>query len=250
MAESCGDRPLARRSSPSTPGRPGCGPWWWTSRPGWWTSPTGSSPSTSRTRGGSSTNPTRSGTPCARPWTRWPVAWPTSGRVARALGITNQRETVVAWDRDSGRPLHRAIVWQDRRTAGRCQELTEAGLLPMVRERTGLVLDPYFSATKMEWLLGHGRGAGRPRAGPRHGRLLGAVEPDRGRPGRGVRHRHHQRGPHPPVRHRVRRWSDELREVFGVPEGALPRGASVLRTLRPGVGGAPSAPAPPFGTCR
>ncbi|MBU6317960.1 MAG: glycerol kinase GlpK, partial [Acidobacteria bacterium] len=73
-----------------------------------------------------------------------------------AIGITNQRETVVAWSRSTGRPLAPAIVWQDRRTADRCRDLTEAGLLPTIRERTGLVLDPYFSATKMEWLLHHG----------------------------------------------------------------------------------------------
>ena len=77
-------------------------------------------------------------------------------RVARAIGITNQRETVVAWDRRTGRPLHRAIVWQDRRTAPACRALAEAGHLPLVRERTGLVLDPYFSGTKMQWLLGAG----------------------------------------------------------------------------------------------
>jgi len=70
-----------------------------------------------------------------------------------AIGITNQRETVVAWDRHSGKPLHRAIVWQDRRTAARCDALRAAGHLPLVRERTGLVLDPYFSGTKMAWLL-------------------------------------------------------------------------------------------------
>ncbi len=78
------------------------------------------------------------------------------GRVARAIGVTNQRETVVAWDRSTGRPLHRAIVWQDRRTAEACRELAASGLLPLVRERTGLVLDPYFSATKMRWLLDRG----------------------------------------------------------------------------------------------
>jgi glycerol kinase len=72
------------------------------------------------------------------------------------IGITNQRETVVAWDRDTGEPLHRAIVWQDRRTAARCDELKEAGHEPLVRERTGLVLDPYFSGTKIEWLLREG----------------------------------------------------------------------------------------------
>jgi glycerol kinase len=73
-----------------------------------------------------------------------------------AIGVTNQRETVVVWDRDTGRPLHRAIVWQDRRTAPRCRALEEDGLLPLVRSVTGLVLDPYFSATKLEWLLSEG----------------------------------------------------------------------------------------------
>jgi glycerol kinase len=70
-----------------------------------------------------------------------------------AVGITNQRETVVAWDARTGAPLHRAIVWQDRRTAERCDELRREGLEPLVRERTGLVVDPYFSGTKIEWLL-------------------------------------------------------------------------------------------------
>jgi glycerol kinase len=70
-----------------------------------------------------------------------------------AIGITNQRETVVAWNRRSGEPYGTAIVWQDRRTAGRCDELMAAGHLDLVRARTGLVLDPYFSGTKFEWLL-------------------------------------------------------------------------------------------------
>jgi glycerol kinase len=70
-----------------------------------------------------------------------------------AVGITNQRETVVCWDPSTGEPLHRALVWQDRRTAGRCDELRAAGEEPAIRARTGLVLDPYFSATKIEWLL-------------------------------------------------------------------------------------------------
>jgi glycerol kinase len=73
-----------------------------------------------------------------------------------AIGITDQRETVVAWDARDGRPLHRAIVWQDRRTADRCAELAESGELPYVRAHTGLVLDPYFSASKIEWLLTEG----------------------------------------------------------------------------------------------
>jgi len=78
-----------------------------------------------------------------------------------AIGITNQRETVVAWDPQTGEPIHRALVWQDRRTAGRCDELTAAGHEPLVRERTGLTIDPYFSGTKIEWLLGNVEGAER-----------------------------------------------------------------------------------------
>jgi glycerol kinase len=73
-----------------------------------------------------------------------------------AVGITDQRETVVVWDRRTGLPLHRAIVWQDRRTAARCDELRAKGHLDLVRGTTGLVLDPYFSATKLEWLLTEG----------------------------------------------------------------------------------------------
>ncbi|KKK86478.1 hypothetical protein LCGC14_2762840, partial [marine sediment metagenome] len=71
----------------------------------------------------------------------------------KAIGIANQRETVVAWDPRTGEPLYRAIVWQDRRTAERCDELREQGVEELVRERTGLVIDPYFSGTKIEWLL-------------------------------------------------------------------------------------------------
>ncbi len=72
-----------------------------------------------------------------------------------AIGITNQRETAVAWDRQSGEPLARAIVWQDRRTADTCRALIEAGHEPAVSDATGLVLDPYFSATKYRWLIDH-----------------------------------------------------------------------------------------------
>jgi glycerol kinase len=72
-----------------------------------------------------------------------------------AIGITNQRETTLVWDRASGKPLHRAIVWQDRRTSDVCAQLKADGLEPLFRERTGLVLDPYFSGTKIAWLLDH-----------------------------------------------------------------------------------------------
>ncbi|RJF90594.1 glycerol kinase GlpK [Sphingomonas cavernae] len=70
-----------------------------------------------------------------------------------AIGIANQRETIVAWDRSTGQPVSRAIVWQDRRTAARCDALRDAGHEPLVSRRSGLVLDPYFSATKISWIL-------------------------------------------------------------------------------------------------
>jgi glycerol kinase len=76
-----------------------------------------------------------------------------------AIGITNQRETTLLWDRATGAPLHRAIVWQDRRTADTCAALKEAGHEGMITARTGLLLDPYFSGTKLKWLLDHVPGA-------------------------------------------------------------------------------------------
>jgi glycerol kinase len=76
-----------------------------------------------------------------------------------AIGITNQRETTIVWDRATGRPIYNAIVWQCRRTAGICDELRAAGLEPAIRERTGLVLDAYFSGTKLKWILDHVAGA-------------------------------------------------------------------------------------------
>jgi glycerol kinase len=76
-----------------------------------------------------------------------------------AVGLTNQRETTVLWDRASGEPLHRAIVWQDRRTAGLCDSLARAGHGELFGQRTGLVLDAYFSGTKLKWLLDHIPGA-------------------------------------------------------------------------------------------
>jgi glycerol kinase len=76
-----------------------------------------------------------------------------------ALGITNQRETTVVWDRATGKPIFNAIVWQDRRTEAQCQELRGKGLADIVKRKTGLVLDPYFSATKLKWILDHVSGA-------------------------------------------------------------------------------------------
>src|SRR6266581_21816 len=91
-----------------------------------------------------------------------------AARDVAAIGITNQRETTVVWDRASDRPIYNAIVWQDRRTADGCAALRQAGHEPMIAERTGLLLDPYFSATKIGWLLDHVDGA---REAARAGRL-------------------------------------------------------------------------------
>ena len=91
-----------------------------------------------------------------------------------ALGITNQRETAVIWDRATNRPIHNAIVWQDRRTADRCAALRQDGHEPTIAARTGLLLDPYFSATNIAWLLDHVEGA---RAAAAEGRLaFGTVD--------------------------------------------------------------------------
>jgi len=90
------------------------------------------------------------------------------GERISAIGITNQRETTLIWDRATGRPIHPAIVWQDRRTAARCAELRAGGHLEQVRATTGLVLDPYFSGTKAAWILDH---VGRARAQAEAGEL-------------------------------------------------------------------------------
>jgi glycerol kinase len=82
-----------------------------------------------------------------------------NGNAIAAIGITNQRETTIVWERDTGRPLYNAIVWQDRRTAPLCDSLLEQGLGPMVRQKTGLPIDSYFSATKIRWILDHVDGA-------------------------------------------------------------------------------------------
>ncbi|MDJ0992574.1 MAG: glycerol kinase GlpK [Dinoroseobacter sp.] len=86
-----------------------------------------------------------------------------------AIGITNQRETTVVWNKETGHPIHNAIVWQDRRTADACRALRDAGHGEMFTDRTGLLLDPYFSATKLKWILDHAEGA---REAARRGELL------------------------------------------------------------------------------
>jgi glycerol kinase len=144
-----------------------------------------------------------------------------------AIGITNQRETVCVWDPASGEPLHHALVWQDRRTAARCDELRAAGYEDTIRRKTGLVLDPYFSATKIEWLLQNVDGLAQ-RA--RDGRaLLGTVDAylifkltgehatDPSNASRTLLYDIHSGA-----------WDDELLELFGVPAAALPRVAPTI----------------------
>lgn len=138
-----------------------------------------------------------------------------------AMGITNQRETVVAWDRETGRPLHRAIVWQDRRTAARCEELRAAGAERGVRERTGLPLDPYFSATKLSWLLDHVPGL-RGKA-ERGAALCGTVDSWLLWNLCGV-HATDGTNASRTLLYDIRngRWDPELLGLFGVPAGCLP----------------------------
>ncbi len=144
------------------------------------------------------------------------------GRRIAAIGITNQRETTLLWERASGRPVARAIVWQDRRTSERCEALKRKGLEAGIRRKTGLVLDPYFSATKLEWLLAHPRGlAARARRGDLAfgtvdswllWKLTGGAT--------------HATDPTNASRTmlfdlRERRWDDSLLERFGVPRAVL-----------------------------
>jgi len=140
-----------------------------------------------------------------------------------AIGITNQRETTILWDRETGRPVHNAIVWQCRRTADRCEQLKKEGIDRLLKQRTGLVADAYFSATKIEWILRNVPGCAE---AARQGRILfGTVDSwliynlTRGRV--------HSTDPSNASRtmlfdiHRLR-WDDEILGLFGVPAGLLP----------------------------
>ncbi|CAN5744757.1 glycerol kinase GlpK [soil metagenome] len=139
------------------------------------------------------------------------------------VGITNQRETVVIWDRETGEPVHRAIVWQDRRTAARCRELKEQGRESWARERTGLVLDPYFSGTKLEWLLGNVDGLqaraerGELAAGTMDSWLVWKLTG-------GAVHVTDPTNASRTLLYNIRSlaWDDELLDLFGVPRALLP----------------------------
>jgi len=140
-----------------------------------------------------------------------------------AIGITNQRETTVVWDRDTGKPIHNAIVWQDRRTASVCDRLRKAGKDKFIAKRTGLVLDAYFSATKAQWLLDHVKGA---RARAKAGKLaFGTIDTwllwnltggevhatDPSNASRTMLYNIHKQA-----------WDPELLALFGVPASILP----------------------------
>ncbi len=155
-----------------------------------------------------------------------------------AIGLTNQRETAVAWDRETGRPLHPAIVWQDRRTARRCRELSEGGSARLIRERTGLRPDPYFSATKFEWLLQNVPGlVARAERGTA---LFGTVD---------AWLLWHLTGEHATDDTNAsrtilfdigrREWDDELLSLFGIPRASLPEvrpSLSVFGRIGPDLG--------------
>ena len=140
------------------------------------------------------------------------------------IGITNQRETTVLWDRRTGKPIHRAIVWQDRRTAPVCQELRDRGKNDLVASKTGLLLDPYFSATKIAWILDHVDGA---RAAAEQGDILfGTIDSfllwkltggsvhntDATNASRTMLYNIHSH-----------EWDDDLCALFNVPKNILPR---------------------------
>ena len=140
-----------------------------------------------------------------------------------AIGITNQRETTLVWDRKTGRPIHSAIVWQDRRTAPMCDALKRRGLAKKIRQKTGLVVDAYFSATKLAWLLQHVPGA---KARARRGELaFGTV--DTWLVWNLTGGRVHVTDPSNASRTmlynlRTGDWDDELIKLFGIPRSLLP----------------------------
>jgi glycerol kinase len=140
-----------------------------------------------------------------------------------AVGITNQRETTIVWDRETGKPIYNAIVWQDRRTAGFCDELKARGLEAMVRSKTGLPIDAYFSATKIRWILDNVEGA---RDKAKQGRLaFGTV--DSWLVWNFTRHGLHVTDITNASRTMLfdiheRRWDDELLDALGIPRNMLP----------------------------
>jgi len=161
-----------------------------------------------------------------------------------AVGITNQRETTVVWDPTTGEPLAPAIVWQDRRTAQRCDQLKAEGREPLIRERTGLVLDSYFAATKLEWMLANVDGlrekaeAGTAIAGTIDTWLIWNLTGE------------HATDPSNASRTllydiRSGQWDEDLLDLFGIPAAMLPKvvpSVGVIGNIEPGLLGAHTAP--------
>jgi len=146
-----------------------------------------------------------------------------AARDIAAIGITNQRETAVVWDRASGKPIHNAIVWQDRRTAPMCRRLKDAGAEAQIATRTGLLLDPYFSASKIAWLLDHIPGAGE--RAERGELAFGTVDSFLlWRLTAGAMHATDATNASRTALYDIHAntWSDELCAAFGVPRAMLP----------------------------
>lgn len=140
-----------------------------------------------------------------------------------AIGITNQRETTLVWERSSGQPIHRAIVWQDRRTAPLCERLRAEGVEPMVNEKTGLLLDPYFSASKLAWILEEVEGAREKAA--RGDLLFGTVDSYLiWRLTGGASHVTDATNASRTLLYNIRegRWDPDLLKLFNIPEAMLP----------------------------
>jgi glycerol kinase len=146
-----------------------------------------------------------------------------SGERPEGLGITNQRETVVLWERRSLTPAARAIVWQDRRTTERCRELRDAGLEPMLRERTGLVADPYFSATKLELLLSDQHLGSRAATGELAAGTIESWMVAKLTGGRAHVTDHTNASRTLLYNLRTREWDPDLLRLFDVPREVLPR---------------------------
>src|SRR5580658_9444854 len=141
-----------------------------------------------------------------------------------AIGLTNQRETTVVWDRASGQPIGPAIVWQDRRTAEFCDQLKQQGLAALIQRKTGLVLDAYFSATKLKWILDHAPGA---RLRAREGELaFGTIDSWLAwKLTGGAIHVTDATNASRTMLYNIntQEWDAELLELFEIPEAVLPR---------------------------
>ncbi len=146
-----------------------------------------------------------------------------NGKNIRAIGITNQRETTIVWDRETGLPIYNAIVWQDRRTADYCDQLKKDGLTNLIRSKTGLIIDAYFSASKIKWILTHVEGA---KALADKG-LLAFGTVDSWLVWKFTRGKVHVTDVTNASRTmlyniRTQQWDKELLQIFGIPESMLP----------------------------